>query len=71
MKFTYCQETDSLYIEFLDKPGADTKIIASGFVMDIDEMGNPVGLDIANASKRMDLSKMEIVPIIRALEEKV
>ncbi len=47
MKIEYFPETDSLYIELADCPGADTREIEEGIVLDIDENGKAVGLDIA------------------------
>ncbi|NDA91057.1 MAG: DUF2283 domain-containing protein, partial [Alphaproteobacteria bacterium] len=36
MKIEYFPETDSLYIELADRPGADTREIEEGIVLDID-----------------------------------
>jgi len=60
MKVSYYRETDSLYIELSDKPGADSQEIKPGIVLDLDEDGNLVGLDIDQASKKVSLSKLEI-----------
>lgn len=59
MKFNYYQETDSLYIELSPKTSSDSKEIANGVVIDFDEKGNIVGIDIDNASKIVDLSRIE------------
>jgi uncharacterized protein YuzE len=59
MKFHYYPETDSLYIEFSSKPGADVVEISPGVVIDYDENGKPVGIDIDNASKVVDLTRLE------------
>ncbi len=59
MKLSYHPDTDSLYIHLSEKPGADVVEIADN-VVDIDEKGIPVGIDIdANASKIVDLSRLE------------
>jgi len=60
MKLSYYPETDSLYIELSDKPGADSQEIKPGIVLDLDEDGNLVGLDIDQASRKASLSKLEI-----------
>lgn len=61
MKLSYYRETDSLYIELSDKPGADVVVVAEGFAVDVDEGGRPVGIDIdTNASKVVDLSRLEL-----------
>lgn len=51
MKIEYFPETNSLYIELTDRTGADTREIEDGIVLDIDENGHAVGLDIDQASK--------------------
>ncbi|MGH7220837.1 MAG: DUF2283 domain-containing protein, partial [Nitrospiraceae bacterium] len=58
MKFHYYAETDSLYIELSDKPGADTRDVAPGVVADFDAEGHLVSLDIDHASQIVDLSRL-------------
>lgn len=58
MKFKYYQETDSLYIDLISKPGTDSKEVADGVVVDLDSEGNIVGIDIDHASKRVDLEEL-------------
>ncbi|MSQ14536.1 MAG: DUF2283 domain-containing protein [Dehalococcoidia bacterium] len=59
MKFHYYAETDSLYIELSHKPSSDSKEAAPGVVLDFDEQGNLAGIDVDNASKLVDLSRLE------------
>jgi uncharacterized protein YuzE len=56
-------DTDSLYIELKDVPGAETKEIAEGLVVDFDAECNVVGLDIDHASRKLDLSKIETIAL--------
>ena len=63
MKLHYYPETDSLYIELKSTPGAETREIAEGLVVDFDEHGNVVGLDIDHASRKLDLSKVETIAL--------
>jgi uncharacterized protein YuzE len=60
MKFHYYPETDSLYIELSSKTGEDVVEISPGVVIDYDENGKPVGIDIDNASKVVDLTRLEV-----------
>ena len=60
MKIEYFPETDSLYIDLADRPGADTREIEEGIVLDIDEQRRAVGLDIDQASKRLSLGKLSM-----------
>ena len=59
MHLHYYPETDSLYIELSDRPGAETRQVASGRVVDLDEDGQVVGFDIDGASRHVDLSSPE------------
>ena len=59
MKLHYYPETDSLYIEFKARPGAETIEVTEGLNVDIDADGEVVGFDIDQASRRMDLSTLE------------
>ncbi|NCR40962.1 MAG: DUF2283 domain-containing protein [Microcystis aeruginosa W13-11] len=58
MKINYYPETDSLYIHLTDKPSVDSQEISEGVVADYDELGNLVGLDIDNASKKVQLGEL-------------
>jgi uncharacterized protein YuzE len=53
-------EKDSLYIHLADKSSVDSQEISEGVVADYDELGNLVGLDIDNASKKVQLGEFII-----------
>ncbi len=59
MKFHYYPETDSLYIDLSSGTSADSGEVAPGVVLDFDDEGQIVGIDIDNASKVVDLSRLE------------
>jgi uncharacterized protein YuzE len=63
MKLHYYPETDSLYIEFSGAPGAETREVSEGVLVDLDAKGNIVGFDIDRASQKLDLSKIETVAL--------
>ena len=58
MKLNYYPETDSLYIDLSEKPSAESKEISEGIVLDYDAEGNLVGIDIDNASKKVQLKEL-------------
>ena len=60
MKLYYDQATDSLYIDLVDRVSVDSLEVAPGIVMDYDEDGKAVGIDIEYASKILDLTKLEL-----------
>ena len=63
MKLHYYPETDSLYIELKDTPGAETREVAEGLIVDLDADGNVIGFDIDHASAKLDLSRVETVAL--------
>jgi uncharacterized protein YuzE len=66
MKLQYHAETDSLYIAFSMNPSAESSEIAEGVVLDFDAGGRLVGIDVDNASHKLDLSDLqtEHLPVI-------
>jgi uncharacterized protein YuzE len=60
MKLFYYPDTDSLYVELNERASADSIEVAPGIVLDVDEQGNPVGIDIDRASLRVQLERIEM-----------
>jgi uncharacterized protein YuzE len=58
MKLNYYPETDSLYIDLSEKTSTESKEISEGIVLDYDADGNLVGIDIDNASKKVQLKEL-------------
>ena len=58
MKLNYYPETDSLYIDFAERSSTESKEVSKGIVLDYDSEDNLVGIDIDNASKKLDLKKL-------------
>ena len=59
MKLHYYPETDSLYIDLAARVSADSREISDGLVVDYDDEGRIVGLDIQHASEQLDLGTLE------------
>ena len=58
MKLNYYPETDSLYIDLSSKPSKESVEISEGIVLDYDDAGNITGIDIDNASHKIDLNEI-------------
>ena len=58
MKLNYYPETDSLYIDLSSKHSSDSLEVSEGVVIDYDEQGNIVGIDIDNASNKLELKEL-------------
>jgi uncharacterized protein YuzE len=59
MKFQYYSDTDSLYIDLSEKVSVESQEVAPGVVLDFDDKGQLVGIDIDHASKVVELSRLE------------
>jgi len=58
MKLNYHPETDSLYIDLAERPSAESREISEGVVLDYDVDGKLVGIDIDNASNKVELERL-------------
>jgi uncharacterized protein YuzE len=58
MKLNYYPETDSHYIDLSSKPSLESVEISEGIVLDYDDKGNITGIDIDNASHKVDLKEI-------------
>ncbi len=63
MKIAYYPDTDSLYIDFSENASAESKEVSTGVVLDYDVAGNIVGIDIDNASKKLDLQELVLTKL--------
>ena len=66
MKLNYYPDTDSLYINLLEQPSVESREIAEGIVLDYDAAGHLVGIDIDNASRKVELKQLTLskLPLI-------
>jgi uncharacterized protein YuzE len=60
MKLNYYADTDSLYIDLSERPSVESREITGGVVLDYDAGGYLVGIDIDNASRKVDLKKLTL-----------
>ena len=60
MKLNYYSDTDSLYIDLSEQPSVESREISEGIVLDYDVAGNLVGIEIDNASQKVDLKKLTL-----------
>ena len=58
MKLNYYPETDSLYIDLSSKPSKESVEVSEGIVIDYDEDGHITGIDVDNASHKIDLKEV-------------
>jgi uncharacterized protein YuzE len=54
----YYPETDSLYIDLSEKQSSESREVSEGIVLDYDAAGDLVGIDIDNASRKVQLQQL-------------
>jgi uncharacterized protein YuzE len=60
MKISYDKATDSLYIHLADRASVDSDEVNDGVVLDYDENGALVGIDLQHASTRADITHLSV-----------
>jgi uncharacterized protein YuzE len=58
MKLNYYPDTDSLYIDLSSRASVRSVEVSDGVVLDYDAQGNLVGIDIDQASRKLDLREL-------------
>ena len=68
MKLNYHPETDSLYIDLSEATSVETREVSEGVSLDYDVAGNLVGIDIDNASRKIQMERFIVSNLPAAVE---
>jgi uncharacterized protein YuzE len=68
MKLNYHPDTDSLYIDLSSSSSVESREISEGIVLDYDADGHLTGIDIDNASHKVDLKEVTLSKVPAELE---
>lgn len=60
MIFQYYSETDMLYIKLSTGVSVESEEVAAGIVLDFDASNKVIGIEIEDASRLIDLSRIEV-----------
>ncbi len=71
MRLNYYPETDSLYINLSEQPSVESQEISEGILLDYDAEGRLVGIDIDNASHKVDMEKLILSQLPCGIESNV
>ncbi len=71
MKLSYFPDTDSLYIDLSEEPSVESREISEGIVLDYGAAGQLVGIDIDEASKRVQMDKLVLSHLPSTVETAV
>ncbi len=58
MKFSYDKDTDALYINLVDVPGVDSYELSPDYIVDVDEKGNLIGIEVLNVKNKVDFGQI-------------
>jgi uncharacterized protein YuzE len=68
MKLNYYSETDSLYIDLSEHPSVESLEVSDGVVLDYGADGEIVGIDIDNASRKVQLDRLILSGMLAEVE---
>ncbi len=71
MKIEYSKDVDALYIKLRQANIVDSMDVEEGVTIDLDEKGHIVGIEILDASERLELSELVNISIENIPIEKV
>ncbi|MGE0083552.1 MAG: DUF2283 domain-containing protein [Desulfococcaceae bacterium] len=66
MIFQYFSDADMLYLKLSEKISTESAEVAPGVVLDFDEHNQMVGIEIEDASRLVDITRLELksLPIV-------
>jgi len=68
MKVNYHPDTDSLYIDLSEQASVESREVSAGVVLDYDSAGDLVGIDIDNASRKVQLERLVLTRMTSQIE---
>ena len=71
MRLNYYQDTDSLYIDLSEHTSVESRELSEGIVVDYDAAGSIVGIDIDNASHKVQLDRLVLSGLSSEIERAV
>lgn len=71
MRMRYSQEADAIYIRLKESKIVESDEISDGIIVDYDESGNVVGIEILWVSEKADIDQLIIQSFDRVMVETV
>lgn len=69
MRMHYSKEADAMYIRLKENKIVDSDEVSEDIVMDYDESGNVVGIEILSVSEKADIDQLIIQSFDRVMVE--
>jgi uncharacterized protein YuzE len=70
MKLAYYPDTDSLYIDLSEHPSVESREVSDGVVLDYAADGSLVGIDIDNASRKVQMQRLILTGMQGEIEKR-
>jgi uncharacterized protein YuzE len=64
LKFTYFNDTDTVYLKLSDKTPVETKALDNNFYIDVDEKGDIVSMTIEHAKEKANINDFSFKQIV-------
>lgn len=63
MRIKLDPESDALHIRFAERPIVESEEVAKGIILDFDDQGRVVGLEILNVSKQFSPEDLQSIQV--------
>jgi uncharacterized protein YuzE len=71
MRMHYSQSADAIYIRLKEDPIYNTDEITPDIIMDYDDKGNVIGIEILSASDKVDVHELTIQSFDKVMVDKI
>jgi uncharacterized protein YuzE len=71
MRMHYSQDADAIYIRLKEDKIHNTDAVTEDIIMDFDDRGNVIGIEILSASEKVDVRELIVQSFDRVMIDKV
>ena len=71
MRMHYSQDADAIYIRLKEDHVHDTDEVAEDIIMDFDDKGHVIGIEILSASEKVDVRELIVQSFDKVMVDKV
>ena len=71
MRMHYSQTADAIYIRLKEEPIHNTNEVTADIIMDYDEKGNVIGIEILSASEKVDVHELTVQSFDKVMVDKI
>ena len=71
MRMHYSQDADAIYMRLKEDPVHNTDEAAEDIIMDFDDKGHVIGIEILSASEKVDVRELIVQSFVKVMVDKV